>query len=164
MTAITYNIFLMDADHPYSYLRLLHYFNEDIQVPKSSQAPSPHQHGFKVPIIGFSATFSRADQHSLLSAFEEIVFHRDMKDMLSEKHLTQAKLTIVKADLELDEVETSSGDFKNATLARKVNTPEINELIVRTYLHRACKSYPRSLSYDLSIQSVLTTLLSYHDL
>ncbi|ADV25374.1 DEAD box family helicase [Cryptococcus gattii E566] len=120
-----------------SYLRLLHYFNEDVQVPKSSQAPSPHQHGFKVPIIGFSATFSRADQHSLLSAFEEIVFHRDMKDMLSEKHLTQAKLTTVKADLELDEVETSSGDFKNAALARKVNTPEINELIVRTYLHRA---------------------------
>ncbi|OWZ74655.1 DEAD box family helicase [Cryptococcus neoformans Tu401-1] len=120
-----------------SYLRLLHYFNEDVQIPKSSQASSPHQHGFKVPIIGFSATFSRADQHSLHSAFEEIVFHRDMKDMLSEKHLTPAKLTIVQADLELDEVETSSGDFKNTSLARKVNTTEINELIVRTYLHRA---------------------------
>lgn len=120
-----------------SYLRLLHYFNEDVKIPKSPQAPSPHLHGFKVPIIGFSATFSRADQHSLHSAFEEIVFHRDMKDMLSEKHLAPAKLTIVKADLELDEVETSSGDFKNAALARKVNTTEINELIVRTYLHRA---------------------------
>lgn len=139
---------LINADY-YSYLRLLHYFNEDVQIPKSSQASSPHQHGFKVPIIGFSATFSRADQHSLHSAFEEIVFHGDMKDMLSEKHLTPAKLTIVQADLELDEVETSSGDFKNTSLARKVNTTEINELIVRTYLHRACESCPGSLLWPI---------------
>lgn len=36
--------------------------------------------------------------------------------MLSEKYLVLVKLIIVKVDLELDEVEMLSGDFKNVVL------------------------------------------------
>jgi ATP-dependent helicase IRC3 len=37
-----------------------------------------------VPIVGFSATFSRHDTLALSAAFEEIVFHRDVGSMLEE--------------------------------------------------------------------------------
>lgn len=38
----------------------------------------------KTPIIGFSATFSRHDGLSLGSVFDEIVFHRDVLDLIDE--------------------------------------------------------------------------------
>lgn len=37
-----------------------------------------------VPIVGFSATFSRHDTLALSAVFEEIVFHRDVGYMLEE--------------------------------------------------------------------------------
>lgn len=44
----------------------------------------------------------------------------------------------MRCDLHLDEVETSeTGDFRGSSLAPHVNTSTINDLIVRTYLHRA---------------------------
>jgi ATP-dependent helicase IRC3 len=38
----------------------------------------------QVPIIGFSATFSRPDQLALSAVFEKIVFHREVTSMLEE--------------------------------------------------------------------------------
>lgn len=52
--------------------------------------------------------------------------------------LSPAKSTTVRCDLHLDEVKISaSGDYNTSSLAPHVNTPTINDLIVRTYLHRA---------------------------
>ncbi len=80
-----------------SYLRLLHYFNAGVSLPPDVEAyetcvqlehvecadvsldESPD-----VPIVGFSATFSRHDTLALSAAFEEIVFHRDVGTMLEE--------------------------------------------------------------------------------
>jgi len=38
-----------------------------------------------VPIIGFSATFSRHDGLALGSVFEKIVYHRDVLEMIKEQ-------------------------------------------------------------------------------
>ncbi len=55
--------------------------------------------------------------------------------------LSPVKSTAVYADLQLSEVETTStGEYATSSLARHVNTPAVNLLIVRTYLHRAGKS------------------------
>lgn len=44
----------------------------------------------------------------------------------------------MQCDLHLDNVETNAiGDYKTSSLAHQVNTPTVNDLIVRTYLHRA---------------------------
>jgi ATP-dependent helicase IRC3 len=52
--------------------------------------------------------------------------------------LSPARSTTIQCDLHLDQVEVSStGDFKTSSLAPHVNTPIINDLIVRSYLHRA---------------------------
>ncbi|KAK8861366.1 hypothetical protein IAR55_002185 [Kwoniella newhampshirensis] len=139
----TFKLIIVDEAHhaaALSYLRLLHYFNDEVQLPKTSSPVISHDHGNKVPIIGFSATFSRPDQLALSAVFEKIVFHREILHMLEEGWLAPAKSTTVKTDLELGDVEINeNGDFKTSSLASKVNTPEINELIVRTYLHRAAE-------------------------
>ena len=52
--------------------------------------------------------------------------------------LSPARSTTVQCDLHLDQVEVNAiGDYKTTSLAFHVNTPSVNELIVRTYLHRA---------------------------
>jgi ATP-dependent helicase IRC3 len=57
--------------------------------------------------------------------------------MLNDR-LSPARSTTIQCDLHLDQVEVSAaGDFKTSSLAPHVNTPTINDLIVRSYLHRA---------------------------
>jgi ATP-dependent helicase IRC3 len=51
--------------------------------------------------------------------------------------LSPARSVTLQCDLHLDQVELStSGDFKVSSLSPHVNTTAINDLIVRTYLHR----------------------------
>jgi len=49
--------------------------------PETDQSSSGEH---RVPIIGFSATFSRPDQLALSAVFEKIVFHREVTAMLDE--------------------------------------------------------------------------------
>lgn len=120
-----------------SYLRLLHYFNDDVVLPKQTGPLSTFDHGQEVPIIGFSATFSRHDQLALSAVYEEIVFHREVSQMLEAGWLSPVKSTAVYADLDLDDVAITAGDYRTSSLATHVNRPEINTLIVRTWLYRA---------------------------
>lgn len=108
----------------------------DTGSPVETTAPSPSAN---VPIIGFTATFSRHDALALSQVFEEIVYHRDVIDMLDEGWLAPARFTTVKANLDLSRVtiNKSSDDFSPRSLAEAMNTPAVNELVVKVYLDRA---------------------------
>jgi ATP-dependent helicase IRC3 len=90
-------------------------------------------------ILGFTATFSRHDQLALSSVFDEIVHHQDVWDMLQAGWLAPARFTTIKAKIQLAECAVSerTGDFVAKGLSGKVNTEEVNELVVRTWLDRA---------------------------
>lgn len=90
-------------------------------------------------ILGFTATFSRHDQLALSSVFDEIVYHQDVWDMLQAGWLAPARFTTIKAKIQLAECAVSerTGDFVAKGLSGKVNTEEVNELVVRTWLDRA---------------------------
>ncbi|KAI9632391.1 P-loop containing nucleoside triphosphate hydrolase protein [Dioszegia hungarica] len=121
-----------------SYLRMLHYFNQDVELPELMSPIEPADHGNRVPIVGFSATFSRPDQLALSAVFEKIVYHREITSMLEEGWLSPVRSTSVKCNLNLRTVELNSqGDFNAASLASHLNTPDVNNLVVGTYLHRA---------------------------
>lgn len=75
-----------------SYRHILSRFNSSIESPYSVEgaedetvnlAVAPLKHN--VPIIGFSATFSRHDGLALGSVFDRIVYHRDFLDMIKEQ-------------------------------------------------------------------------------
>ncbi|KAF9457448.1 P-loop containing nucleoside triphosphate hydrolase protein [Collybia nuda] len=122
-----------------SYRRLLSYFNPDIKNPDPGfPTPSlPH----KIPIIGFSATFSRHDGLALGSVFERIVYHRDFLEMIREQWLCDVRFTSVRANINLQNVVINSrtGDFNPTSLAHVINTDTVNDLIVKTWLDRASK-------------------------
>jgi ATP-dependent helicase IRC3 len=65
------------------YRRLLSHFDPNIKNPDPEFNPPALLH--KIPIIGFSATFSRHDGLALGSVFERIVYHRDFVEMIKEQ-------------------------------------------------------------------------------
>lgn len=75
-----------------SYRHILSHFNSSIRSPSTAKgardeavnlAVTPTEPN--VPIIGFSATFSRHDGLALGSVFDRIVYHRDFLDMIKEE-------------------------------------------------------------------------------
>jgi len=120
-----------------SYRRLLSYFDPNIKNPDPEFKPPalPHQ----IPIIGFSATFSRHDGLALGSVFERIVYHRDFLEMIKEQWLSDVRFTSVRASINLKDVtvNTRTGDFNPTSLAHVINTDNVNKLVVKAWLDRA---------------------------
>ncbi|KAF5385447.1 hypothetical protein D9757_005321 [Collybiopsis confluens] len=120
-----------------SYIKLLSHFDPSIRNPDPTfKAPAlPH----KIPIIGFSATMSRHDGIALGSVFERIVYHRDFLSMIKEQWLCGVRFTTVQANIDLKHVTVNSrtGDFNATSLAHVINTDNVNQLVVQTWLDRA---------------------------
>ena len=74
---------IFSIEYPQRYRRILSRFDDEIQSPDGDVDPPQLSH--KVPILGFSATFSRHDGLALGSVFEEIVYHRDFLEMIKEQ-------------------------------------------------------------------------------
>ncbi|KAG8972126.1 hypothetical protein FRC05_010294 [Tulasnella sp. 425] len=126
-----------------SYLKVLSYFNSGITspdaLPSVSEPSSSKSLPLNVPVVGFSATFSRHDGSALGRVFQSIVYHQDFLDMMKDQWLCPVTFTTVQAKIDLSgvTVSTTTGDFNPTSLAHVVNTDSINKLVVRTWLDRA---------------------------
>ncbi|GAA96215.1 hypothetical protein E5Q_02879 [Mixia osmundae IAM 14324] len=142
---LDYKAIIVDEAHHAaagSYRRILSHFNSRV-VPEAS--PDVIEDSIAttvaadVPLIGFSATFSRHDGIGLGKVFDEIVYHKDFLEMMDEKYLSHVRFTTVKADFDFSKIKISkaNGDFSSTSLASIVNTPTVNNLVVRAWLDRA---------------------------
>ncbi|KAJ7487550.1 P-loop containing nucleoside triphosphate hydrolase protein [Mycena galericulata] len=137
-----------------SYRRLLSHFDADIKNPDPSfNAPVlPH----KIPIIGFSATFSRHDGLALGSVFNHIVYHRDFLEMIKEQWLCDVRFTTVHANINLKNVTVNSrnGDFNPTSLAQVVNTETVNNIVVKAWLDKAGPTRKSTLVFCVNVAHV----------
>ncbi|KAK6440295.1 GPI inositol deacylase [Oleoguttula sp. CCFEE 5521] len=90
-----------------------------------------------VSLVGVSATLARADGLSLGTAIDHIVYHLDLKDMISSKYLSDAVFTAIRSNADLSKVTSYNNDFQSSSLGRAVNTPAVNVLTVRCWLEHA---------------------------
>ncbi|KAJ7706233.1 P-loop containing nucleoside triphosphate hydrolase protein [Mycena rosella] len=120
-----------------SYRRLLSNFDPDIKNPDADFNPPVLPH--KIPILGFSATFSRHDGLALGSVFDRIVYHRDFLEMIKEQWLCDVRFTTVQASINLKDVTVNSrtGDFNPTSLAQVVNTETVNRMVVKAWMDKA---------------------------
>ncbi|KAJ7634254.1 P-loop containing nucleoside triphosphate hydrolase protein [Mycena polygramma] len=137
-----------------SYRRLLANFDTDIKHPDADFQPPALAH--KIPIIGFSATFSRHDGLALGSVFERIVYHRDFLEMIKEQWLCDVRFTSVHANIDLKSVTVNSrtGDFSPTSLAQVVNTETVNHLVVKTWLDKAGSTRKSTLVFCVNVAHV----------
>ncbi|KAK0208060.1 P-loop containing nucleoside triphosphate hydrolase protein [Desarmillaria ectypa] len=137
--AVLKGIIIDEAHHAAapSYRRILSHFDAGIPHPEALPTAADPDH--KIPIIGFSATFSRHDGLKLGVVFDKIVYHKDFLTMIKDQWLCPVRFTTTKADMNLDDVTVNSrnGDFNATSLAHVVNTETINTLVVQTWLEKA---------------------------
>ncbi|KAI1763778.1 P-loop containing nucleoside triphosphate hydrolase protein [Hypoxylon sp. FL1150] len=124
-----FKLILVDEAHHIvapGYLKTLEHFGLD-----QKKADSPL-------LIGVSATLSRFDGLRLGAAIDEIVYHKDYVDMIGEKWLSDVVFTTVESTADISRVKSGiNGDFQPGELSKVVNTKQINEVTVRSWLARA---------------------------
>ena len=88
-------------------------------------------------LVGFTATPFRNGPKGLGAVFRQVVYRKTVKDLIDLGYLCKPIGVKIKTDLDLSTVQTEDGDFKTESLASYMDTPEITELILNTYLERA---------------------------
>lgn len=88
-------------------------------------------------LVGFSATPFRNDTKGLGEVFDKIVYARSIKEMIADGYLCMPEGKRILTDLDLSLVAVEGGDYSSLALSRIMNTPEINTLVVRSYIERA---------------------------
>jgi ATP-dependent helicase IRC3 len=108
------------------YLKTLKHFGLD-----QKQRDSP-------VLLGVSATFSRFDGVKLGAAIDEIVYHKDYVDMITDKWLSDVIFTTVESSANLSKVKNGAfGDFQTGELSKVVNTDEVNDITVKSWMAKA---------------------------
>jgi superfamily II DNA or RNA helicase len=93
--------------------------------------------GTKRLLAGFSSTPYRNDSRGLGEVFDEVVYHKSIKDLIEVGYLCQPKGIKIKTDLDLATIKSESGDFVTEALSDYMNTPEMNDLVVNTFIEHA---------------------------
>jgi ATP-dependent helicase IRC3 len=88
-------------------------------------------------LVGFSATPFRSDGRGLGEIFDRIVYHKKIGEMIAEGYLCAPKGHKVLTDLDLSKVSIEGGDYSSVALSKVMNTDQINELVVRSYMEKA---------------------------
>lgn len=125
-----FKLVLVDEAHHIvaaGYMKILEHFGL-----ATKRADSPN-------LVGVSATFSRFDGMKLGAAIDEIVYHKDYVDMIDEKWLTGVIFTTVKSTADISKVkrQAGGGDFVTSELSSAVNTDQVNDVTVRSWLAKA---------------------------
>ncbi|KAK2044092.1 hypothetical protein LZ31DRAFT_576108 [Colletotrichum somersetense] len=124
-----FKLVLVDEAHHIvapGYMRVLRHFELN-----TKRADSP-------ALVGVSATFSRFDGLKLGAAIDQIVYHKDYVDMIGDKWLSDVIFTTVDSSADISKVKNgANGDFRLGDLSRAVNTDQINEITVRSWLAKA---------------------------
>ena len=124
-----FKLVLVDEAHHIvapGYMRTLDYFGLSKAQPTSPA------------LVGVSATLSRFDGLRLGVAIDHIVYHKDYIDMIGEKWLSDVIFTTVQSKADISRVKKgANGDFQPAELSEVVNTDQINQITVRSWLAKA---------------------------
>ncbi|RKP09189.1 P-loop containing nucleoside triphosphate hydrolase protein, partial [Thamnocephalis sphaerospora] len=85
-------------------------------------------------VWGCSATVRRHDRARLDGAFDFIAYHKDFMEMVDERWLSDLRVTTITTNVDLNKVRSLANEFQQKQLSNAVNTPERNELVVRSFL------------------------------
>lgn len=150
-----FKLVLVDEAHHIvapGYLRTLDHFGLSKAQPTSPA------------LVGVSATLSRFDGLRLGAAIDQIVYHKDYIDMIGEKWLSAVIFTTVQSKADISKVKKgANGDFQSGELSEVINTTQVNEITVRSWLAKA-EGRKSTLAFcvDLEHVSGLTNTFRAH--
>ena len=85
-------------------------------------------------LVGFSATAARNDDRGLGEVFERIVYSKSISELIDGGYLVRPSGVKAMTDLDLGKVLLDqSGDYSAASLSDVMDTPEMLDLVVRSF-------------------------------
>jgi len=88
-------------------------------------------------LLGVTATPQRSDSVRLTDVFDEIVYYKNILDLIQEGYLCRLVGYRINTDTDISEVETTNGDYIASQLEDTINNPYRNNLVVKSYLEIA---------------------------
>lgn len=88
--------------------------------------------------VGVTATMGRSDRVALGQVWQEVVYRREIREMIMAGHLVNAKGVRVRVDgLDLAAVKRRAGDYADAALAEAMHASLAPAAIARAYVEHA---------------------------
>lgn len=88
--------------------------------------------------VGFTATLSRSDSRSLGDVWEEVVYSRDILDLIGLGYLVNPRGKLITVDgMTLEEVKKSRGDYQASSLSDMLITSGAITAVADAYLEHA---------------------------
>jgi ATP-dependent helicase IRC3 len=84
-------------------------------------------------LVGFTATPRRGDHETLAEVFEEVAYAKSLPEMVRSGYLCAVRGWRVRSSIDIAAVRLRHGDFVEGDLARAVDVPERNRLVVGAY-------------------------------
>lgn len=92
--------------------------------------------------VGFTATLSRNDKKSLGDVWQEIVYRRDILDMIADKYLTDVRGRLVTVDgLSLSQVAMRGGDYAIGSLSEALLSADAPKFAADAWVEHASEDY-----------------------
>ena len=88
-------------------------------------------------LLGFSATVKRSDGRGLEHVYDEIVYHKGIKEGIEEKWLAPLRVLRVGTDTDISEVNRQGAEFVADELEQAINTNPRNDAIYRAWYNHA---------------------------
>ena len=85
---------------------------------------------------GFTATAFRNDGKGLAEIFDIVAYQKKIKDMINDGYLCQPSGIKVTTNIDLSKVKFGDGDFEAESLAQVMDTDEISQIIVDSYIEK----------------------------
>lgn len=83
--------------------------------------------------VGYTATPERMDGQGLDSVFEEIVYQKQLLDLIDAGHLCDGDYTIVKVEVDFGEIATRGGDFVESSSGKVLLEANAPRYVVEAY-------------------------------
>jgi superfamily II DNA or RNA helicase len=117
--------------------------------------------GTKRLLVGFTATARRGDKLTLAEVFEEIAYAKSLPDMVRSGYLCTVRGWRVSSSVDLGGVRVRHGDFVESDLARAVDVPERNGLVVGAY--RQIAAGRRAIVFCVNVAHVKALAAAFED-
>ena len=103
--------------------------------------------------LGITATPNRNDGQGLKALFDEIVFDMGIRQGIESGWLCDIRAMRVSGKANLDHVGTRGGEFMEGELAKEVNTPMRNQIVVKEWAKHAWER--RTICFTANVQHAL---------
>lgn len=108
--------------------------------------------GSYVKVWGCSATLQRHDGISLGRVFQHVSFSKATTDLMAEGYLCGLRSRLVNTDVDLSHVAIHKNDFVQSQLAKAVNTPWRNNMLVDVHERHIAPGRKTTLVFAVDVE------------